>query len=590
MRLGSLLFRILPLLLAVSVLTLVGVSALGLLALRTLYIDSNRFALSKTARALANGLSPDTLKYPAAAQAFCDRTARGTSFRVTLITREGTVMGDSGSEAAEMDNHRDRPEVRAALAGMPGFSLRRSVITGKDMLYVAEPVGLDGETIGVLQLSLSVPELRERMAPFLTSAVLGSLVLIGAVAFLAIQLGRRISRPIAILGETAGAWASGDFGRRVGRLDPGELDQLGRVLNAMAAELADRIAMDADRTRELGTILDSIGEAVVAVDESFRVRRANPAARVLSAREPGEGLEGVSLLEAFRNTEMQAATERCIAARERVEVEVTIYRGIPRYFYLCAAPLSPGPAEPVRGAVLVLNDTTRMRRLEQVRRDFVANVSHELRTPITLIKGFAETLLDPQVRASADAPGFLDIVRRNAERMEALIEDLLTLASLERPDAPPLRREPTAVRPLLEEVAASLEPQRAAQGSHLILSCPEGLTADLSEGLLYQAVLNLADNALKYSGPGARIGIEAEEREGFLEIRVRDDGPGIHPVHLPRIFERFYRMDRARSRQQGGTGLGLAIVRHIALAHGGESTVQSRQGSGSTFTIRLPMR
>ena len=219
----------------------------------------------------------------------------------------------------------------------------------------------------------------------------------------------------------------------------------------------------------------------------------------------------------------------------------------------------------------------------------MANVSHELKTPITLIQGFVETLQDRQVRESPEAERFLDIISRNAERMDALVDDLLTLARLENPDSPPLRREFVPIRPLLEEVAASLETRHADRGSRLAVDCPEGLKAEVNEGLLEQAVLNLTDNALKYSGKGAKVNLEARESDGYLEIRVRDNGPGIPARHLPRIFERFYRVDKARSREEGGTGLGLAIVRHIALAHGGEAEVESREGEGSLFTIRVPM-
>ncbi len=272
-----------------------------------------------------------------------------------------------------------------------------------------------------------------------------------------------------------------------------------------------------------------------------------------------------------------------------MEAELTLYREGPRHFFLCAAPLAVGPESPSPGAVLVLNDITPLRRLEQVRKDFVANVSHELKTPITLIKGFAETLQDRSVRESPDAERFLGILFRNAERMDALVDDLLTLARLERPDAPPLRREPTRIRPLLENVAEAVESRRAERGSRLALSCPDDLEARVNEGLLEQAVLNLTDNALKYSGAGAEVELAAREADGFLEILVRDDGPGIPARHLPRIFERFYRVDWARSREEGGTGLGLSIVRHIALAHGGEASVESREGAGSAFRIRVPM-
>lgn len=562
---------------------------MGFLALRSLYYDTNRLALTETVRALANVFSTDILGDSSEAQEYCLRVSRDTSLRITLIFRDGTVLGDSRADPADMDNHIGRPEVQAALEGRPSFSIRRSSTVGVDMLYTAAPILRDGKVVGILRLSRAVPEMREHLTPIYGSAGIGALLLLGAVAIVSIQLGRRVSRPIASLGETARSWATGDFSRRVGRLEPDELDELGVTMNTMAAELARRISLDTEQSRELAAILDSIGEAVIAVDAGFRIRRANPSALVLSVLAPGQGLEGLTLLEGFRNSEIQNVTERCTSLRERIEAEITLYRDSLRYFFLCAAPISSDPEDPNPGAVLVLNDITPLRRLEQVRKDFVANVSHELKTPITLIKGFAETLQDPQVRASSDADRFLEILYRNAERMNALVDDLLTLARLERTDAPPLRKEPAEIRPLLANVAASLEHRRAERNSRLDILCPENLSAPVNEGLLEQAVQNLAENALKYSDEGARVEISAEASDGFLEIRVTDNGPGIPARHLSRIFERFYRVDKSRSRQEGGTGLGLAIVRHIALAHGGEADVESREGSGSTFRIRVPM-
>ena len=323
---------------------------MGFIALRSLYYDTNRFALSETVRALSNGLPEGVLADGAAANAFCDQTARGTSFRITLIASDGTVLGDSRADPAFMDNHSGRPEVRGAMEGHLAFDLRRSATVGVDMLYVAAPLALEGGAAGVLRISLAVPEMKERLAPFYTSAAIWAVVLLGAVALVSVQLGRRVSRPVAALGETARAWAAGDFSRRVGRLDPAELDRLGQTMNAMAAELSERISLDAERTRELSTILDSIGEAVIAVDEGFRVRRANPSAHILSVLGPGERLEGLSLLEGFRNTEIQAATERCVVSRERVEAEITIYRGSPRHYLLCAAPISLDPEDPAAGS------------------------------------------------------------------------------------------------------------------------------------------------------------------------------------------------------------------------------------------------
>lgn len=601
MRPGGRLLRILPRLLAILAATVLCASAVGFFALRSLYYGANRRALSETVRALANGVSEESLKNLQRAQAFCVQSARGTSFRVTLIDARGQVLGDSDARPEDMENHGGRPEIQGALRGLKSVDLRRSATTGVVMIYAAEPLGADDRVEGVLRIALALPELRSRLVPFYLAAASATLLLLGATALASVRLERRASLPVAEIAQTAATWAAGDLERRIGKLTPEEMDRLGRTLNAMAADLSERIALDARRGRELQTILDSIGEAVIAVDGEHRVRLVNPAARRLASSSPDLRLEGLPLLAAFRSTEMEAATERCVATGERVEAEFALYRDPTSHFLLCAAPLalsvsqpghpaSEGNDSPDRGVVLVLNDITTLRRLEQVRRDFVANVSHELKTPITLIKGFVETLQDGAMRDPEEAERFLGIVGKHADRMDALLDDLLTLARLERPDAPPLRKEPVDIGLILDDVAQTLEPKRAARGSKLVLSCPEGLSAMVNESLLEQAVLNLADNALKYSPNGSRVDIQAREEEGFLVIRVKDSGPGIPARHLQRIFERFYRVDKARSREEGGTGLGLAIVRHIALAHGGKAEASSREGEGSTFTLRVPIR
>lgn len=601
MKPGGRLLRILPRLLAVLAATVLCASAFGFFALRSLYYGANRRALSETVRALANGVSEESLENRERAQAFCAQSARGTSFRVTLIDARGQVLGDSDARPEDMENHGGRPEIQGALRGLNSVDLRRSATTGVDMIYAAEPLGADDRVDGVLRVALALPELRSRLIPAYLAAASATLFLLGASALASVRLDRRASLPVAEIARTAASWAAGDLDRRIEKLAPEEMDRLGRTLNAMAADLSERIALDARRGRELQTILDSIGEAVIAVDGEHLVRLVNPAARRLASSSPDSGPEGLPLLAAFRSTEMEAATERCVATGERVEAEFALYRDSPRHFLLCAAPLalsvsrdghpaSEGNGSPDRGVVLVLNDITALRRLEQVRRDFVANVSHELKTPITLIKGFVETLQDGAMRDPEEAERFLGIVGKHADRMDALLDDLLTLARLERPDAPPLRKETVAIGLLLDDVAQTLEPMRAARGSTLVLSRPEGLSAMVNESLLEQAVLNLADNALKYSPNGSRVEIQAREEEGFLVIRVKDSGPGIPSRHLQRIFERFYRVDKARSREEGGTGLGLAIVRHIALAHGGKVEAASREGEGSTFTLRVPVR
>jgi two-component system phosphate regulon sensor histidine kinase PhoR len=435
------------------------------------------------------------------------------------------------------------------------------------------------------------------------------------------------------------------------RLPRAQLARLAAEVDGMRGRerLRERdLAGARSRTHELEAILDAMAEAVLALDARLRIRLANPSAeRLFSQGREGETapLKGRDFLEATRSIELQTAVEECLSTGTERRTEIALYRGSERWFQALAAPLSlPGDAalslpsgEPaasilpapdaaasaanrkaISGVVLVLNDITELRRLERVRRDFVANVSHELRTPIQLIKGFAEAIREEDSAAPGgaplregvaggivqEAPGgrrnrFLEIIERNADRMESLIQDLLTLARLEQEGSLWLALEETDILPVLSEACETMALKAAAKSIALDIRCPAGLRFRANAGLLEQAVLNLVDNAVKYSPQGSRVEIAAR-LEGtedsnaaadgpiFLALSVRDSGPGIPAKDLPRLFERFYRVDKARSRELGGTGLGLAIVRHIALAHGGEVSVESWEGEGSVFTIRIP--
>jgi two-component system phosphate regulon sensor histidine kinase PhoR len=375
----------------------------------------------------------------------------------------------------------------------------------------------------------------------------------------------------------------------------------------MSTELDRRVREAEAEGRERAAILDGMAEAVLALDHGLVVRMANPAARVLFGFGPGENPEGLNLLRATESTELEAAALACLEAGGALERELAIYREGERWFQAFVAPLAPadlpfleadGAGRPAAGAVIVLNDITRLRRLERVRKDFVANVSHELRTPVQLIKGFSEALLEGGTGDQARSERFLGIMHRNAARMESLIGDLLTLARLEQEGKGWLQVEDLDLGVLLEEARAAVAPKAEERGVTIRIDCPEALSARVNGGLFVQAVVNLLDNAVKYSPSPSEVAVSASplarppegaSGEGhWYGVTVSDRGPGIPAKDLPRIFERFYRVDKARSRELGGTGLGLAIVRHVALAHGGLVAVESFEGEGSRFTIHLP--
>jgi two-component system phosphate regulon sensor histidine kinase PhoR len=338
---------------------------------------------------------------------------------------------------------------------------------------------------------------------------------------------------------------------------------------------------------EREAMLASMEEGVLAVDNQGAILSLNQACAHLLG-EASADLQGRSVYEAIRKVDVLDFIESALASQSPVEGELQIRGSQDRWVSARGTLLHDSHGEKM-GVLVVLHDVTRLRHLEEVRRDFVANVSHELRTPITSIKGFIETLLDGALEDQQNAYRFLQIMSRQVNRLDAIIRDLLVLSRIERgfeEQRIELARE--AIRDVLHAAIEMCEKKAADKSVKLELICPEDLTGEVNAALLEQAVVNLVDNAIKYSNPGGVIEVSAAADNSELVICVKDQGCGIEPQHLPRLFERFYRVDRARSREMGGTGLGLAIVRHITLAHRGTVSVESTVGGGSTFQVRLP--
>lgn len=557
-----------------------AVAAASVVAMGRLNVDASLRSLGEAAAALSNDpalAGPD-------AGALAVRAARGTSLRITVIGADGRVLGDSAADPEAMENHAKRPEVAAAIAGERSTSVRKSATLGVEMAYAAAPYsGERGEVAGVVRVAMSLPDLSGRVRPFVALAVAVAALTAVAMAVASAGLGSTLTGPVAALTEVAGDWSAGRLDRRIKRLGRPELEPLADTMNAMAAELAERIASGSRQRRELEAILDGMGEAVLSADSGLVIRLANPRALEILSRS-GDEVVGRSILQATGSVAIDELARRCAAEGERLEAEIPLYGEQVRHLVVKASPMVSDDGG--HGAVIVLNDITRLKRLETVRKDFVANVSHELRTPITLIKGFAETL--GRVDDHDEAARFLSIIVRHADRMSAIIDDLLTLARLENPDRDKVETQAVSADELISKAIESLVDKAAAKGIELTTDCPPSLAAEANEGLLEQALVNLLDNAIKYSPKGSSVSIKAVRDGGFARFTVVDDGPGIPARDLPRLFERFYTVDKTRSRELGGTGLGLAIVRHIAAAHGGEASVESREGAGSAFTIKVP--
>ncbi len=358
-------------------------------------------------------------------------------------------------------------------------------------------------------------------------------------------------------------------------------------MNRMARQLSERIQTILRQQNEHEAMVSSMEEGVLAIDNSGTIISLNATCATLLGGEPDQ-FKGRLVHEVIRKRELLEFVKSALASTSPVDGDLRVFGSQDRWLSAHGAALYDAQRRKI-GVLVVLHDVSRLRHLENVRRDFVANVSHELRTPITSIKGFVETLLDGALDDRENAVRFLRIMLRQADRLDAIVGDLLTLSRIEKGSEEQwIELAPEAVAPVLQAAVEMCEMKAADKGIRLELTCPDKLTARINAPLLEQAVVNLVDNAIKYSGSGSTIEVRAAEDEASVVIRVEDHGCGIESRHLPRLFERFYRVDKARSRELGGTGLGLAIVKHIILAHRGSVSVESTVGTGSTFSLRLP--
>src|SRR5260221_8521521 len=491
---------------------------------------------------------------------------------VTIIARDGVVLADSEADPRTMENHAGRPEVVAALGGRTGSSTRLSHTVGIEFLYVAVPSGDK-----IVRLAYPISRLNQQMASIRSSLLWASLLALLLALVLAAAIAEVISRRLRRIVRFAEQVAAGDLSARIAETSGDEIAQVAMALDRTARRLEENFAAVKESRSELEALLNSMTDGVIAVSPDLKVRWANHAiAGIL--HQPVR--IGVPVIELLRHPDFLATINDVLQSKHRESTIATSLSGR-RSFSVTAEPLPDG------GVVSLLHDISEIERVEKTRRDFIANVSHELRTPLTSIQGYAETLLESDGDMNESAREFMQVIRRNAERMGRLTEDLLVLARVESGEEK-LDVRPQDARQLLAEAASSLqENARAAQVELTVENIPDWSV--LADSYAVQQVFgNLISNALRYAQTGKKIVVGAQERENGIEFFVRDYGPGIASEHLPRIFERFYRVDKARSRESGGTGLGLAIVKHIVLNHGGSVRVESAVGHGSTFFFLLP--
>ncbi|MDR2942880.1 MAG: PAS domain-containing protein [Treponema sp.] len=561
----------------------------SLVFMDSLYYEINTLGLKKTAKTLMTAIGQERIT-----EIFLNNEINielpvneSGDYRLTLIAPSGHVLWDSHVKT-DLVNHIDRKEIASALEGKEESARRDSISTSKKRIYYALPAFDDDKVVGVFRLSAIVPEFGARISSIVFPFMTFSLIMATAVFWAVYAISSSLSSSIGRLVDITQAGASLLSGPEAGEPVAPEFVSLERAIRAMTFELHFRLEQAKAEGARLEAILNGMAEAVFAMDSDLKLHLVNPRAMELFNINR-KNINAFSLLEATHSTELEDAAKKALSTNTTLEMELTLRAGVEQQFHVCVSPLSDVKS----GVVIVLQEVTRLVKLERIRKDFVANVSHELRTPIQLIKGFSETLLDTvdsgEKNEKKQIIHFLEIIHKNANTMENLTNDLLILADLENGSSNVRETEELTIISLINEAVSSVEPHAKKKQIEINVDCPAGLKANLYGSFIIQALINLIDNAIKYSQSKSKVWVKAYSEGKELLLEVGDKGLGIPNEHKERIFERFYRVDRSRSREYGGTGLGLSIVRHIALLHKGTAEVESHAGEGSVFRIRIPM-
>ncbi len=602
----KLVWQIFPASVLTILIAVIAVSWYGTTALREFYLQETEADLE----ARANLISSRIVEYLhngeiGALRRYSVTAGRESRTRITVIGLDGKVIADSNEDPEIMDNHRHRREIEQAFSGLVGISRRYSKTLDENLIYVAVPLmvtGLQPMDVGnapavnaVLRTSVSVATLDKTLAGIKLRIGLVAVAVMLFAGGIGLLISRNISRPLEQMTKSAKQFSLGDFSERMlplaKKTASREVITLAVSMDRMAELLDEKIQAIITHRNQLETVFSSMVEAVIAIDTDEKVISINDAAAQIFGVDRRVAT-GRIVQQIVRNVKLQQQISQTLTSRESIEDEIVLHdEAGDKFLQTHIVTLSNGIGENV-GVLVVMHDVTRLRRLENVRKDFVANVSHELRTPITSIRGYVETLLDGALDIREDAERFLRIVLRQSERLTTIIDDLLVLSRIEEDvKQDQIKLEKGHLRPVIESALQTCQLKANEAGIKMAVDCPEDIVVKMNATLLEQALVNLLINGITYSKRGDWVTVKAAVVDNNLtkEVRiiVRDTGCGIARKHLPRLFERFYRSDKARSRKQGGTGLGLAIVKHIVQAHNGRIEVSSVEGEGAEFTVTL---
>lgn len=515
---------------------------------------------------------------------------KNTNKRITIIGINGQVMYDSHENIEKMDNHKNRLEVQQAILGHESSITRYSETLEREMLYYAIPLKEKNQVRGILRLSIPLDEANFINANMFTSLVIPSLIGIIIASIIAYRYLYYITKPIQELTKAVRDIEGGNFSRRITNLPKDEFEELGISFNEMAKQLQQSMETLKIQNVKLETILNSMPEGIIAVNTKKDIMLINPSAREIFKIKEDERVIGKNILENIRNNQFYKIINHILISDEDGPMEIEIDSPKKKVLRISSSPIRYiAKYERIKGVILIIEDITQLRKLENVRKDFVANVSHELKTPITSIRGFIETLRSGEVEDENIQKRFLEIIDFESERLIRLVEDILTLSNLEN-NAEPVTMNKIEIKETLNEIISIMT--QLAMKKNIIIS------SDIEDGMLplhfakdkfKQMMINLIDNAIKYTPEGGKVKINVYQNKNQVEIEVKDTGIGIPKEDIPRLFERFYRVDKARSRSAGGTGLGLAIVKHILELMNGKIKVESELGKGTSFILSIPL-
>ncbi|HEX2946091.1 MAG TPA: ATP-binding protein [Clostridia bacterium] len=523
--------------------------------------------------------SPTTSKYDGKSDPYAFRP------RITIINTKGKVVGESETDYSRMENHLGRKEVQQALKGMVGEDIRSSKTLNVNFLYIAIPSSLPDL---VIRVSIPLSQLRKIDFQILLYSIAGMVAGLILTTLLAFRFALGISKPLSELTSAAREISGGNYSKRVAVRSRDEIGQLASTFNDMAAKLEGTVTDLTDKNMEFDAILNSITYSFIAVDQKLRIVLINSiAVKLFDIRQ--ENIIGKRFLEVIRNHQLNEILYNTIDSNVPQAQELTLGSLENGIFSVHASPITAGGSEGTNaGCIITIQDITAMKKSEQIRTEFVSNVTHELKTPLTSIRGFVETLRGGAIYDASVAPRFLEIIDIEAERLTMLINDILQLSEIENAKSD-TNIELNDLGEIICEVVSILTPEAEKKSVTVKSEAVGKIIVNVNRNRIKQMLINLIENAIKYNRENGSVHVKAERLEGSLVMTVEDTGIGIEEQHLSRIFERFYRVDKGRSRSMGGTGLGLSIVKHIVNLYDGSISVKSEPGKGTKFLVRLPL-